>query len=40
MQDAGTRELILVLAVMAALLVLCLIAVMIFVRTWRKERKK
>ncbi len=40
MQDPGTVELILVLAVMAVLFVFGVVAVVIFVRTWRKERRK
>ncbi len=40
MTDGATRELIFVLAVMAVLLLFAVTAVVIFVRTWRKERKK
>jgi hypothetical protein len=40
MTDGATRELVFVLAVMAALLLFGVAAVVIFVRTWRKERKK
>ncbi len=40
MEDAGTRELVLVLVVMLAVLLFCIVAVVIFIRTWRKERKK
>jgi type II secretory pathway pseudopilin PulG len=37
--DAGTKELVVVLIVMGALLVFAITAVVIFVRVWRKERK-
>jgi len=37
--DSGGRELVFVLATMAVLLVIAIVAVVIFVRTWRKERK-
>ncbi len=37
--DAGSTELIIVLAVMLALLVFGFVAVGIFVWVWRKERK-
>lgn len=37
--DSGNKELVIVLAVMAGLLVLGIVAVVIFVRVWRKERK-
>jgi hypothetical protein len=37
--DSGDRELFFVLIVMAALLVLGIVAVVIFVRVWRRERK-
>ncbi len=41
MNDAGaTRELLIVLAAMAGLFLFGLVAVIIFVRTWRKERRK
>jgi type II secretory pathway pseudopilin PulG len=40
MNDGATRELVFVLAVMAALLLFGVIAVVVFVRTWRKEKKK
>ncbi|HEU4593870.1 MAG TPA: hypothetical protein VFS10_01790 [Pyrinomonadaceae bacterium] len=40
MTDGATRELIFVLSVMAVLLLFAITAVVIFVRTWRKERKK
>lgn len=41
MNDAGaTRELLIVLAAMAALFVFGVVAVLIFVRTWRREKKK
>lgn len=40
MQDAGTRELVIVVAVMCALLLFAIVAVVIFIRTWRKERRK
>jgi hypothetical protein len=39
MNDAASRELLVVLAAMAALLVFGLVAVLIFVRTWRKEKR-
>jgi len=38
MESSG-RELGFVLAAMAVLLVIAVVAVIIFVRTWRKERK-
>lgn len=38
MDDAGRRELIFILAAMAGLLVICVAAVVIFFRVWRKER--
>ncbi|MDT4896018.1 MAG: hypothetical protein QOH25_1095 [Acidobacteriota bacterium] len=37
--DSGSREFIIVLIVMGALLVFGIIAVIIFLRVWRKERK-
>jgi hypothetical protein len=37
--DSGNKELVIVLAVMAGLLIFAIIAVVIFVRVWRKERK-
>lgn len=37
--DSGGKELLVVLAVMGGLLVFGIIAVVIFVRVWRKERK-
>jgi hypothetical protein len=37
--DSGGRELVFVLTAMAVLLVIAIVAVVIFVRTWRKERK-
>lgn len=40
MSDGASRELIFVLALMAVLLLFAVTAVVIFVRTWRKERKK
>ena len=40
MNDAASRELLAVLATMAALFVFGLVAVFIFVRTWRKEKGK
>jgi heme/copper-type cytochrome/quinol oxidase subunit 2 len=40
MSDAASRELIFVLAAMAVLLVFGIVAVVIFVRTWRKERRQ
>jgi hypothetical protein len=40
MNDAAPRELLVVLATMAALFVFGLVAVLIFVRTWRKEKGK
>jgi hypothetical protein len=36
---SGGRELVFVLLVMAALLVFAIIAVVIFVRVWRRERR-
>ena len=41
MNDAGAqRELIYVLATMAVILIFAVVAVFVFVRVWRKERKK
>lgn len=40
MNDAGAFELVLVLTVMAVLFIFGLVAVIIFYRTWRKEKKK
>jgi hypothetical protein len=40
MNDAGTRELIFVLAVMGVLFVVGVAACVVFYRVWRKERKK
>jgi hypothetical protein len=37
--DSGTKELFVVLAVMIGLLIFGIIAVVIFVRVWRKERR-
>jgi type II secretory pathway pseudopilin PulG len=37
--DSEGRELVFVLVMMAVLLVFAIIAVVVFVRTWRKERK-
>jgi len=37
--DSGNKELLIVLAVMVGLLIFGIIAVVIFVRVWRKERK-
>ena len=37
--DSGGRESVFVLTAMAVLLVIAIVAVVIFVRTWRKERK-
>ena len=37
--DKGKTELIFVLVMMAVLLVVAIAAVVIFIRTWRKERK-
>jgi hypothetical protein len=37
--DSGNKELVVVLAVMAGLFIFGIIAVVIFVRVWRKERK-
>jgi hypothetical protein len=37
--DASDKELVIVLAVMVGLLVFGIVAVVIFVRVWRKERK-
>ena len=37
---AASRELLIVLATMAALFVIGVAAVIIFVRTWRKEKRK
>ena len=36
---SGGRELVFVLVAMGVLLVFAIVAVVIFVRTWRKERK-
>ena len=40
MSDGASRELIFVLALMAVLFLFAVTAVVIFVRTWRKEKKK
>ena len=40
MSDAASRELIFVLSAMAILFVFGVLAVVVFVRTWRKEHKK
>ena len=40
MNEGASRELIFVLALMAVLLLFGVTAVVIFVRTWRKERGK
>ena len=40
MSDGASRELIFVLALMAVLVLFAVTAVVIFVRTWRKEKKK
>jgi uncharacterized membrane protein len=37
--DAASREFLIVLIVMGVLLVFGIVAVIIFVRVWRKERK-
>ncbi len=37
--NSGGRELVFVLVAMAVLLVFAIVAVVVFVRTWRKERK-
>jgi hypothetical protein len=37
--DRGNTELIFVLGAMGVLLVIAIAAVVIFIRTWRKERK-
>jgi hypothetical protein len=37
--NSGGRELVFVLVVMAVLLVFAIIAVVVFVRVWRRERK-
>jgi hypothetical protein len=37
--DAGTRELYVVLAVMAAIFIFAIVAVIVFLRQWRKERR-
>lgn len=37
--DSGTRELIIVLALMAVLFIIAVIAVLIFIRQWRREHK-
>lgn len=37
--DEGARELLFVLLVMGVLLLFGIVAVAIFIRTWRKERK-
>jgi hypothetical protein len=39
MNDPGTRELVVVLGITAVLFLLGLVAVALFVRQWRKERK-
>jgi uncharacterized protein YneF (UPF0154 family) len=36
--DPGNKELFLVLAVMAVLLIIAFVAVGIFIRVWKKER--
>jgi hypothetical protein len=38
--DAGSREFLVVLIVMGVLLIFGIVAVIIFVRVWRKERKQ
>jgi type II secretory pathway pseudopilin PulG len=38
--DAGTRELVVVLGVTAVLLLFALVAVALFIRQWRKEQKE
>lgn len=40
MEDAGTRELVMVLGLTAVLLVGGLVAVALFIRQWRKEQKE
>ena len=40
MNDAASRELLVVLATMAGLFLFGLVAVLIFIRTWRKEKRK
>jgi hypothetical protein len=40
MKDEGMAELVSVLLAMGALLVVAVVAVVIFFRTWNKERKK
>ena len=40
MSDAAMRELIFVLVLIAVLFLFGLVAVAIFIRTWRKERRK
>jgi hypothetical protein len=37
--DSAARELTFVLVMMAFLLVICVVAVAVFVRQWRRERK-
>jgi Tfp pilus assembly protein FimT len=37
--DSGARELVIVLALMAAILVFAVGAVVIFIRQWRREQK-
>jgi uncharacterized membrane protein len=37
--DAASREFLIVLIVMGVLLIFGIVAVIIFVRVWRKERK-
>ena len=37
--DSASRELTFVLVMMAFLLVICVVAVVVFVRQWRRERK-
>ena len=38
--DSGSREFLIVLIVMGALLIFGIVAVIIFVRVWRKERRQ
>ena len=38
--DAGKRELLLVLFLMAVIMIFCIGAVVIFIRVWRKEHGK
>jgi hypothetical protein len=37
--DSGTRELVVVLALMVAILIFAVGAVVVFIRQWRREQK-